>query len=197
MSLYRFSSGSKLNLQRSLFEPTGAEGSNFPKVSSNNENKPGNSFRCPAELSNNINNKIPMAILGGKRQKLENSNNPSIKFAQVVKKAASQSFTQRHPVIARLLSGFVGVVAFAANNVVAPFLIGAAIVSKACGSGELAKRIGALPFMKYLAGYLADEMEKDNMSSGEMAVMAIPFFGPVHMGVNAAKKAFDKMQNRH
>lgn len=123
---------------------------------------------------------------------------PSNNANTVVKSATSQSFVQRHPTLARLFSGFVAVLAFpvllAVNLVVTPFLMGAAFFSQACGSGKLAKDIGASAIAKALWGETADLMAEGKMESSHIAFLAfVPYVGPATVAISASVEVYSRM----
>lgn len=144
---------------------------------------------------------VPRDDKRGESNVLQNNNVAKV-FDPVVSRGATEpSFAQRHPTLTKLFAGFVAVLAFpvilAVSLVVTPFLMGAALFSKTCGSGELAKDIGSTTLAKMLWGSVADDMTNGSSHSGLMALSVLPISAPlVYSGLGAAyvyKQICDKL----
>ncbi|MGS0740738.1 hypothetical protein ACVBEF_02710 [Glaciimonas sp. GG7] len=122
---------------------------------------------------------------------LQSSHIPSA-FVPIINRAsATPSFAQRHPFLATLISNLATVIAFPillpVNTVVTPLLMGAAFISKTCGSGELAEDIGTSTIAKALWGdRLADTVATGKQSALSMGFMAfVPILGAKNPTTNA------------
>lgn len=96
----------------------------------------------------------------------------------IVGAGTGPTFAQRNPFLAKLFSGIVAVLAFpvlfVGTALATPFLIGAAFFSQACGTGKLAKDIGASAIAKVLWGDMfAKQMEEGRTDSFGLAIFGI------------------------
>ncbi|MDT7520754.1 hypothetical protein RAE19_19120 [Rhodoferax sp. TBRC 17660] len=121
---------------------------------------------------------------------LKNNNQISNEFASSVCGSTQLPFTQRHPFLSALFGAIVTIFAtpFIAlgNMIITPFLMGAAFISQACGKGEIAKRIGGWGLTKVLMGVNASLLAKGELSTFELAAMAIMVPYTVVVGIMAS-----------
>ena len=86
---------------------------------------------------------------------------------------------------------------FAANILISPTLMGAATISKARGTGELAKEIGASPLARVLWGRIADEVAQGQLRLTTMRSLAFaPLIGPFRLTLEATNTITDDLFHR-
>jgi len=134
----------------------------------------------------------------GRRNALLNSSAAVRGFEPIIHGSlVESSFRLRHPDLANLFGAAAAGVSFpvllAANVAINPFLMGAALFSKVCGSGGLAEDIGESEAAKILWGALAGEVSRNRLGAWEMAVMAFfPILGQYIPALSGMENVFEK-----